>query len=76
MKYIFQLRTTLSDRDREPDIEALYNAGLDDCTISMRDGFINFTFAREADSKELAMALAIQDIHSVYADWELHETDY
>lgn len=44
---------------------AVYNAGCDDCTISMQNGTVFLAFSREAESEYEAHVSAIRAIRSI-----------
>ncbi len=55
----------------EADIDALYEAGCDDATISSSRGTISITFHREAPSFKSALLSAIHDVEKSGVKLEL-----
>lgn len=56
--------STLTD----DQVDAIYDAGCDDATISECDGVVSLTFTREAPTREEAIRSAVADIAKVFVD--------
>lgn len=55
--------------------DALYNAGCDDATVSMRHGLLYLEFSRTAPSLQDAMLSAIADVHKAKIGGEVLRVD-
>ena len=77
----FTLRFTIADAGMDTDalIEKLHEAGCNDALIgSGQPGYLSLQFSREANSAELAMRSAFQDVQKVVPQAVLtgSESDY